>query len=504
VGKEKIYTSNLQVNQKIKFAGTNNYVDCTEGSYGSVTVNGALSSNDTPMNFDGVDLSTLTINDKDMAEGTVVNGTTLSLSDITPPEDYIVESVDVEMNGYPANVTENNGTYTLDNKAPDSGTTVITVKYGLKRTEYTLNYKYYSREWNADSESNYENNNKVIGANTQPDKTYTVKVNLTDADISDSKPSTITLINNVPAIDDLYKDCKWKFDNDHVTYNGNEVTITATQPAKTLVAKFYKNNGDKDEFETIDRVKLNSLVKKDGEFIKADETSGGSKFAYWLVKKAGTDKEITKCYSREFNLRVTENVDVVAYYGETAKSITLSDPIFSREQTNDGNGNISDKLFADFILSYMEDTGRLFNPAEAENEKVEALEGYSSGLIVEFDSGIKLSKEDEKGHKLTEQEKVVFPVNDAVNKDTVISYIKGENPSVPNTRTLLNLPVNNGSYNNKNRVDKALSFNNTESARHTVLRAYYYVKDASGNVQLTDPVYFYLYDIGNSDASTEN
>ena len=504
VGKEKIYTSNLQVNQKIKLAGSNNYVDCSDGNYGSVTVNGILSGNNTPMNFDGIDLNTITFNDKAQIEGTAVEGTTLSLSNIVPPTDYVVDSIEVEMNGYPAGVTESNGTYTLNTPAPNSGSTVITVKYGLRRTEFTLDYKYYSREWNADNESNYENNGKVIGNNTQPDKSYKVKVNLADADIKDGKPLKRVLVNNAPSIDDLYKDCKWKFDDNHVTYSGNTVTITPDQPAKTFTVKFFRNNGSADEFETITKVKLNNLVKKDGEFIEADEKSGNSDFAYWLVKKAGTDKEITKCYSREFNLRVTTDIDVVAYYGEKAKSITLSDPIFSREQTNDGNGNVSDKLFADFILGYMEDNGKLFNSSVAASEGVENLEGYSSGLIVEFDSAIKLDREDEKGHKLTDQEKVVFPVDDAVNKDTIISYIKGENPSLPTTRALINLPVNNNSYNNKNRVNKVLDFNNTENARHTVLRAYYYVKDESGNVQLTDPVYFYLYDIGNAESVIEN
>ena len=501
VGKERILTSNVQVNQQIKFAGTNEFVECSEGSYGSVTLNGALSSNDKPMNFDGEDRSTVTMNDQATIEGTVISGTELSISNITPPADYVIRSIEVEMVGASASVTERNGTYTLNNTAPDSGATVITVKYDLKRTVFNLNYKYYSREWNADEESNYENNNKVIGENTQPDKTYTVPVSLTDADIKDGKITNMKVfVDNAPAIDDLYKDCKFiKFDDDHVIYNGTEVTILADQPAKEFVVKFYKNDGDKDELVTpCKNVKLNGFVKKDGEFITADETFNGSKFAYWLVKKAGTDKEITKCYSRQFNSRVTENIDVVAYYGETAKSITLSDAIYSREQTSDGKGNISDKLFADFILSYMDETGRLFNASAAESEGVEALEGYRSGLIVEFDSEVKLEREDEPGHKLTDQEKVVFPANDTVDKNTIISYIKGENPDVPDTRTLLNLAVNNNSYNNKNRVDKALSFNNSENARHTVLRAYYYVVDAEGNVQLTDPVYFYLYDIGNS------
>ena len=63
---------------------------------------------------------------------------------------------------------------------------------------------------------------------------------------------------------------------------------------------------------------------------------------------------------------------------------------------------------------------------------------------------------------------------------------------------LFKFNVNNDSYNNKNRIDKALSFNNTENFRHYVFRAYYYVVQPDGTVELSDPVYFYLYDIGNS------
>lgn len=104
-----------------------------------------------------------------------------------------------------------------------------------------------------------------------PDKTYTVNVSLTDAQLIGDKPIKKVLVDNAPAIEDLYKDCKWKFDDAHVEYNGNEVTITPDQPAKTYTVKFFKNNGEQNEFETITQVKLNSLVKKDGKFITAEK-----------------------------------------------------------------------------------------------------------------------------------------------------------------------------------------------------------------------------------------
>ena len=51
----------------------------------------------------------------------------------------------------------------------------------------------------------------------------------------------------------------------------------------------------------------------------------------------------------------------------------------------------------------------MFNPSTAASEGVETLEGYVSGLVVEFDSTIKLERKDETGHKLTDEEKVIFP-----------------------------------------------------------------------------------------------
>ena len=64
--------------------------------------------------------------------------------------------------------------------------------------------------------------------------------------------------------------------------------------------------------------------------------------------------------------------------------------------------------------------------------------------------------------------------------------------------------IANGKYNNRNRLDKALSFNNSETACSLVLCAYYYVWNTTktDEFEMSEPVYFYLYDIGNS--VTEN
>ena len=496
VGDQRILSSNLQVNQKIRFAGTNEFVECADGYFGTVKTKGVLDGNDTPLNFDGTDYSEYSFNDKASVEGTVLYNTALSF-EATAPEGYEVIGVEAEINGESIIVNESDGKYSLSNNAPDSGTTVVNVKYGIRQTPFTLNYKYYSREWNAD-DSNYEGSSgKTIGSGTTPDKTYTVNVSLTDAQIEEGKPVKKVLVDNAPAVDDLYKDCKWIISDSSVEYNGSEVTISATQPAKTFFVKFFKNSGDTTEFKQVTSVRLNQFAKDaNNQFITADEELSGSKFAYWLVRKSGTDKEVTKCYSRQFNYRVTDNYDVIAYYGDTAKAISISDAVYSREQTNDGNGNSTDRLYADFILSYMETNGKLFNSSIASAEGVETLNGYSSGLVVEYDDDIKLVKDDAAGATLQDNEKVVF--TDSVDTEKLIKYIKTGTNDFGSKRHLAKAVIDSSKYNNKNRVDQPIVFNNTEAARHQVFRAYYYVIDSDGNVELTDPVYFYLYDIGNS------
>ena len=86
------------------------------------------------------------------------------------------------------------------------------------------------------------------------------------------------------------------------------------------------------------------------------------------------------------------------------------------------------------------------------------------------------------------------------------TFIQSSNNITANDKQhLLKYIVPNSYYNNKNRVDRAISFTNSESARHMVFRAYYYVSHTDGDktvTELTDPVTFYLYDIGNSKSTT--
>lgn len=496
-GDETVLSSSLQVNQKIKLPGSKDYVDCMENYFGTVVTTGTLSEVEAPLNFDGVDCASYTLSNKASAEGTVLYNTALSFT-ATPPEGYIVKSVEARINGDSVNIIENNGVYTLDTNAPNSGATVITVKYALPTTPYTLTYTYQGRK-GGNNGGNYGGDD----AETDP-KTYTVDVDLYPADLTeDGKPTQRAIADNAPAVDDLYKDCKWTItenESDTVKYDteNNKVDVTATQSPKTYNVEFFYTTGKDQADVVLNDVKLNSLAKdSEGKFIQAPEKSGDNSFGYWSVVE--NDKEIARCYNRDFNLRVTGNYKITAMYTTAASVLSISDPRYTRQQY-DSNGNKVDKLQVDFLLAYMESNGLLLNSDLASQN------GYSSGIVVEYFDDCKIDKDDEIGGTLTDDDKakVVLPETAESALKTFIE--SASNSSTNEKQHLLKYTVPNSYYNNKNRVDRAIKFNNSEGARHMVFRAYYYVSHTEGDqmvTELTEPVTFYLYDIGNSQSTTE-
>ena len=102
-----------------------------------------------------------------------------------------------------------------------------------------------------------------------------------------------------------------------------------------------------------------------------------------------------------------------------------------------------------------------------------------------------------------EREFTFYPDSDVLSAQNAQTLASGGTLSGTDHRYIC-CSVANDKYNNHNRVDKAISFVNSEMTRHMVLRAYYYVwNKTTGAFEITDPVYFYLYDIGNSVSSKQ-
>ena len=353
-----------------------------------------------------------------------------------------------------------------------------------------LNYKYYNR--------------------FNEERTYTVKITLSDEYIA-QHGLTITedlIYNNSPAIDDLHKDCKWELTDQQLTVTGTTATLWAVQPRKQFNVSIddQVNPGYDATVYLNDYIVLNSKdqlvgvsVKTDSySFVNAPEANDDNQpFSYWLVVENGV--EVARCYSREFNLKIAGDYTITAIYGKTGDSLTITDAIYSREQFTNADGTIAtDYLYADFIVAYMPSDGILLNGVYGTE--------YTTGLIIEFDRNIKVGVEDQEGNTLTDEQKIKFADDELLSTDTIKDFVSSGSSSQlldtdgdgSNNRALYNYTIDNSNYNNKNRLDYYIRYKNTAANRQYVFRAYYYVITPDNEVLITDAVYFYLYDIGNS------
>lgn len=349
-----------------------------------------------------------------------------------------------------------------------------------------LNYKYYNR--------------------FNEERTYTKVIVLDDKYIQDHNYEITNelIYDNAPAIEDLYKDCVWKVTEQTTSKNGTTATIWGIHSERPC--NVHLDDGINPVVSTT--VKYNNYLKNNNnEFYKAPNANAdGIPFAYWLVTKDG--KEVARCYANDFNLKIVDHYTITAVYEETRESsLTISEPKYTREQFTDESGNVkSDYLYVDFIVAYMNSNGILLSGDLASTMN------YHTGLIVEFDRDIKVSDADADNAKLSS------PLTDYTYADSTYietlatdkSIVSGSLKIDPNddTRALYKFEINNADYNNKNRIDYFVKFENKKSFRHYVMKAYYYVyyTDSNGDIvyQQTAPQYFCLFEIGNSTAETNN
>lgn len=312
---------------------------------------------------------------------------------------------------------------------------------------------------------------------------------------------------NAPAIDDLYKDCIWKLVDETITYSGSSATIKAIQNEKTHEGTI-----------TIDNITTPFKSVKHNTFLYADTeketfySAEGNNFLYWIVYEMGTKNEVAKCYTKDFALRIVDDYDIVAIFGESEKedSLTIGEATYTREQYTDSTGNVkSDYVYADFLVSFMSDEYIKLN-----SEAADSYPKYHTGIIVEMSQGSVLPDEldfDENGKvnysDITFESDANAIMTSATSGESGLTKYKYNDTD---SRKVYNFIIDNTKYNNYNRLDYYVKFNNTESNRKYVMKAYYYVYQTGENgdiiedsYQITDFVYFNLYDIGTSDATIE-
>ena len=284
--------------------------------------------------------------------------------------------------------------------------------------------------------------------------------------------------NHIPNVDNADYDQTWTINT--LSYANNKISITATSTAKSTY-KVVTNDGTD--------VTVNSSVDKNA-YVTGTSTltcpeATKSAFKYWsvtnLVKNGGNyepgSNEFARCYTWDFQMRLTSDcyIQLVTASSGTP-SAGISEPTYSREIITDGSGNTTDKVYADFIVSYMN-----------ENVTLEGNDDYTSGLILEFNQYVTASS-DVQEFNSTNAVVSGFAANTALSNSTYqVEGQQGKN-------ALAKFAIDNSNYNNFNRMDYRLGFNNGTSWINRVIKAYYFVRDNSGNVTLSDPVYFCLHE----------
>lgn len=346
------------------------------------------------------------------------------------------------------------------------------------------------------------------------ERTYTKVVSLSDdyiqTNINNGKDKyfiTDALIYaNAPAVEDLHKNCTWTITTQKVTRQGTTATLWGTH--SDLKHTVYFKTSENGIFDFKDVKDNDYLLNGSDEFFVANLKSadGNKNFAYWIVydyneyfNNNHNLKEIAKCYSTKFNLRILGDYYIYPVYDNVkSQSLTISDPTFTREQYTDSTGAVkSDYLYADFIVAYMSSKGILLNGELASTKN------YHTGLIVEFNKDQKIVQEDAPDAKFTG----TLPTYTGFTDSEIEAFAQtGDSLKVSGNNAMYNFNIDNKDYNNKNRLDYYVKFPNTVNNRHYVFKAYYYVyyTNSEGNVvyDMTQPVYFTLFDIGNSSAVT--
>ena len=358
---------------------------------------------------------------------------------------------------------------------------------------------------------------------------YVVRnVELSSEEIQDKyQPSNSTITKYAPRIDTMYLETKWILDGVGKVEKGrSQATVIATQTPKTCDVYYPNKDG---EYYTDIKIKktvdYNTLFKDDnGNFIlSAPETDkNGKQFSYWDVYKAdktgdNTGELVTKCYERNFGLRIMADYYIVPVYNEKAPTLTanINAPVLNREIYGD-SANPKDKLYVDLLTAFtssdiptfkenttplkvecgvfvvrnntktlsVDDRNNLVNAAISNSTDTtsDILKGYIRDVAVE-------------GEIITKLEDLAKDSNVKDKTNTVANFGNDE-------YRITKLVFDNNSLTNKNRIDEVLKFTNNTANQNYIFTAYAFVviKDSNGDVKdmcISKSQYFNLCYVGN-------
>lgn len=350
----------------------------------------------------------------------------------------------------------------------------------------------------------------------------------TEEILKDYLPSDETITKYAPRIDTMYVETKWNLtDTKKVKKGRSQATVIATQTDKTCDVYYPNKDGEYyTDLMNSKKVAYNTLFKDDnGNFIlSAPETDkNGNQFSYWDVYKADktgskTGELVTKCYERNFGLRIMADYYIVPVYGEKAPTLTanINSPVLNREIYGD-SANPKDKLYVDLLTAFTSSDIPTFKE-NTTNLSVECgvfVVRNNTKTLSETDRNILVQEAlDKNGVDTTSTilesyKRTTNTENSVVNKlealavdpnvkDKSNTFDTFDNEQYRITKFIFD----NDTLTNKNRIDEVLKYTNNTANQNYIFSAYAFVviKDSHGTVQkkkISDPQYFNLCYVGN-------
>ena len=342
-------------------------------------------------------------------------------------------------------------------------------------------------------------------------------------------PTNETITKYAPRIDTMYVDTKWNLDDTGKVEKGrSQATVIATQTKKKCrvyhpvlgEGGYYTEIADSTPYI----VDYNSLlINSDDSFMLSapEKTADGAKaFSYWNVYKADengdkTEELVTKCYERNFGLRIMADYYIEPVYGNEVPPLTanINSPVMNREVYGDSASAI-DKVYVDLLTAF---TSTVIPTFKENNTNL----SVQCGVFVVRNNTNKLTEEERNqlvnaaktgnadttstilaNHHIKNEEALHTELDALVKNDKVKNNansfydIDGENVRV--TKYVFN----NDALTNKNRIDKVIKYTNNTANQNYIFSAYAYViiRNADGsvnNVVISDPQYYNICYVGN-------
>ena len=378
-----------------------------------------------------------------------------------------------------------------------------------------ITYKYYDR-FNVEGEGNRVS--------------YVVKnVELSTEEITDGYiPTNETITKYAPRIDTMYVDTKWNLaDSSKVELGKSQATVIATQTDKTCDV-YYPNKDGEYYTDTKNKktVAYNTLFKDDnGNFILSapEKDESGKLFTYWDVYKAdknggNTGELVTKCYERNFGLRIMADYYIEPVYDGIAPTLTanINAPVLNREIYGD-SANPKDKLYVDLLTAFTSSDIPTFkeNTTKLSVECGVFVVRNNTKTLSEIDRNtlvqealdknkVDTTSEILKSYKrISNTEELVVNKLEALAVDSNVKDKSNTFDTFDNEQyRITKFIFDNDTLTNKNRIDEVLKYTNNTANQNYIFSAYAFVviKNYDGTVKemkISDPQYFNLCYVGN-------